>query len=393
MENITLTMKEQKRVEVIGMVFRGELDMAGAAMVLGVSERQAYRIKANIRLKGAKGAIHGNRGKSCSWRILEEKCDKIERLYRDKYKGFNDSHFREKLIEEEGIKNISREKVRRILRSKGILPVRKRRGPKHRSRRERKEMEGMMLQVDGSPHDWLEGRGPYLCLIGAVDDATGMVPSAIFEDAETTMGYLNLFNEIFKKKGLPMSIYSDRHTIFFTGREPTIEEQLANKRPVTQIGRAMEELGITLIPAYSPQAKGRIERLWGTFQDRLISELRLKGAKTKIEAQRVLNRFLPDYNRRFSKPPKSILLAWKPLPHSLNLKQILCCKYKRTVANDNTLSFNGTILQIPKMAHCLSFARKKVDLLVLLDGSIEVYYQNNRIAQFKNIKLVLMEAA
>lgn len=393
MEEITLTIKEQKRIDVMGKVFRGELNMAEAAMVLGISERQAYRVKDNIRLKGAKGAIHGNRGKECSWKLSKDDGNKIARLYREKYKGFNDHHFTEKLVEEEGFKNISREKVRQILRCKGIEPVRKRRYPKHRSRRERKEREGMMLQVDGSTHDWLEGRGPRLCLIGAIDDATGIVTSAFFEDVETTAGYFNLFEDIFLKKGLPMSIYSDRHSIFFTDREPTIEEQLTNKRPTTQFGRAMEELEIRLIPAYSPQAKGRVERLWGTFQDRLISELRLRGAKTKMEAQKILNRFIPDFNRRFSIPPNNTLSAWRPVPDSLNLKHILCCKYKRTVANDNTISFCGTILQIPRISPYRSFARKKVDVFVLPDKTVEIYYQNNKIAQFKNLDITLQEAA
>ena len=159
----------------------------------------------------------------------------------------------------------------------------------------------MMLQVDGSPHDWLEGRGPELTLVGAIDDATSQVPGALFVEAETSWAYLKLFLGAFKKKGLPQSVYSDRHKIFFTDREPTIEEQLKAKRPRTQVGRALEELGITLIPAGSPQAKGRIERLWGTFQDRLVSELRLEGAKSKAEAQAVLDRYLPRHNRRFAK--------------------------------------------------------------------------------------------
>ena len=156
-----------------------------------------------------------------------------------------------------------------------------------------------MLQVDGSPHDWLEGRGSYLTLVGAIDDATSQVPGAFFVEAESSWAYLKLFLGVFKKKGLPHSVYSDRHKIFFTDRQPTIEEQLADKRPRTQVGRALEQLGITLIPAGSPQAKGRVERLWGTFQDRLVSELRLEGAKTKQQAQAILDRYLPQHNRRF----------------------------------------------------------------------------------------------
>ena len=156
-----------------------------------------------------------------------------------------------------------------------------------------------MLQVDGSPHEWLEGRGAGLTLVGAIDDATSQVPGALFVEAETSWAYLKLLLGVFKKKGLAHSVYSDRHKIFFTDREPTIEEQLADKLPRTQVARALEELGITLIPAGSPQAKGRIERLWGTFQDRLVSELRLQGAKSKAEAQAVLDRYLPQHNRRF----------------------------------------------------------------------------------------------
>ncbi len=151
----------------------------------------------------------------------------------------------------------------------------------------------MMVEIDGSPHDWLEGRGPYLCLVGAIDDATSKVPAAFFEEQETSWAYLRLFLEMGKRQGLALSAYADRHSIFWTDREPTVEEQLAGKLPRTQVGRALEELAITLIPAGSPQAKGRIERLWGTFQDRLVSELRLAGAKTKEEAQAVLWKSFP----------------------------------------------------------------------------------------------------
>lgn len=286
MENtIVLTMKEQKRVGVIQRVFRREMTMAEAALVLGVTERQSYRIKARIREEGVKGVVHGNRGRRCGWKLSQKTERKIVELARGKYGGFNDHHLTEKL-EEEGI-GLSREKVRRVLRAQGIHSPRKRRAPKHRSRRERREAEGMMVQIDGSPHDWLEGRGPYLCLVGAIDDATSKVAAAFFEEQETSAAYFRLFLEMGKTQGLPISAYADRHSIFFTEREPTIQEELSGKRPKTQVGRALEELGVTLIAAGSPQAKGRIERLWGTFQDRLVSELRLVGAKTKEQAQAV----------------------------------------------------------------------------------------------------------
>ena len=354
--------------------------MAEAALVLGVSERHSYRIKARIGKEGVKGVIHGNRGRRCSWKLSEKTVKRLVELARGKYRGFNDHHLTEKLKEEEQIK-LSREKIRQILRSHGIASPRKRRPPKHRSRRQRREAEGMMLQLDGSPHDWLEGRGPYLTLIGAIDDATSKVPGAFFEDQETTWGYLKLFRDISRTKGLPLSAYADRHSIFWTDREPTVEEQLTGKRPRTQVGRALEELGITLIPAGSPQAKGRIERLWGTFQDRLVSELRLAGAKTKEQAQAALDHFLPQHNRQFAKPAVKTQPAWRKVDPK-RLEQSLCFKYQRVVAKDNTVRFKGALFQIPKRSPFLSYAGKKVQVHVLLDGSVEFFYQGERIARF-----------
>jgi hypothetical protein len=239
----------------------------------------------------------------------------------------------------------------------------------------------MMLQVDGSPHDWLEGRGPSLCLIGAIDDATGKVVGAMFVEAESTWGYFRLFSEVFNKHGLPQSVYADRHSIFWTDREPTIEEQLKNQRPSTEVGRGLQELGVTLIPAGSPQAKGRIERLWGTFQDRLVSELRRAGAKTQAQAQVVLERYLPEHNRNFSKPPALSEPAWRKAS-STQIQRALCFKQKRTVAKDHTVTFEGTLFQIPKQSPYRSYANKRIDVHVLLDGAVEFFYQNEKIARF-----------
>ncbi len=377
---VVLTMEEQKRVGVIQRVFRGELRMAEAALALGLTERHSYRIKARLREEGVRGVIHGNRGRRCPWKISEKTERRVVELARGKYRGFNDHHLSEKLEQEEGIK-LSREKVRQVLRAQGILSARRRRSPKHRSRRGRREAEGMMVQIDGSPHDWLQGRGPYLCLVGAIDDATSRVPAAFFEQRESSWAYLRLFFEMGRTEGLPLSAYADRHSIFWTEREPTLEEQLSGKRPKTQVARALEELGITLIPAGSPQAKGRIERLWGTFQDRLVSELRLAGAKNKEQAQAVLEKFLPQYNRRFSKPAAQALATWRKL-EAKRLVRSLCFKYPRTVARDNTVQFGGALFQIPKPSPSRSYANKKVQLHVLLDGSVELFYQNEKIARF-----------
>ena len=375
----TLTMRDEKRLDVIQRVFRSELTVVQAAVVMGVSERQCYRIKARVGQAGAKGVVHGNRGRPCKHKIKEKIVRRVVELARGKYQGFNDHHLTEKLKEQEQIE-LSREKVRRILRAHGMVSPKKRRGIKHRSRRERRASEGMMLQVDGSPHDWLQGRGPRLCLIGAIDDATSKVMGAFFAPAESSWGYFHLFCEIFTEHGVPQSIYTDCHSVFFTDREPTLEEQLINTKPTTEVGRGLEELGVTLILAHSPQAKGRIERLWNTFQDRLVSELGLRKAKTVEQATDVLNRYLPVHNRKFAKPARA-QPAWRKLS-AVKIERALCFKQQRTVAKDNTVTFEGSVLQIPKTSPYRSYANKRIDVHVLLDGAVEFFYKTEKIASF-----------
>ena len=203
----TLTMQDEKRLDVIQRVYRSELTVVQAALVMGLSERQCYRVKARVGKAGAKGVVHGNRDGRVNARLKEKMVRRVVELARGKYQGFNDHHLTEKLKEQEKIE-LSREKVRRILRAEGIASPKKRRGIKHRSRRERRASEGMMLQVDGSPHDWLQGRGPRLCLIGAIDDATSKVMGAFFAQAESSWGYFTLFSEIFKATWLtPVDLY------------------------------------------------------------------------------------------------------------------------------------------------------------------------------------------
>jgi transposase len=372
-------MKDEKRLDVIQRVYRSELTVIEAAQILSISERQCYRVKARVGKTGAKGVVHGNRGRPCKRKIKDKTVRRVVELARGKYQGFNDHHLTEKLEEQEKIK-LSRERVRRILRAEGISSPKRRRGIKHRSRRERRAAEGMMLQVDGSPHNWLQGRGPRLCLIGAIDDATSKVMGGLFAQAESSWGYFTLFCEVFRQHGLPQSIYTDCHSVFWTDREPTLAEQLINKKPATEMGRGLDELGVSLILAHSPQAKGRIERLWNTFQDRLVSELRLAKAKTIKQAQAVLERYLPVHNRKFSKPAKAEP-AWRKVS-ALQIERALCFKQQRTVAKDNTVTFEGTVLQIPKISPFRSYANRRVDVHVLLDGAVEFFYRKEKIASF-----------
>lgn len=239
----------------------------------------------------------------------------------------------------------------------------------------------MMLQIDASEHDWLEGRGPWLTLVAAKDDATGYT-WAQFVGAETTWAYLDLMGSVFRKQGLPVSLYSDRHSIFFVHREPTMIEQLRNKKPNTQFGRAMNELGVECIPAYSAPAKGRIERVFGVYQDRLVVMLRLAGAKTLEAANCVLADFLVEYNRRFTVPARSGISAFRQAPSKRQLDRILCLKETRTVNNDNTISFEGLVLQIPQKERWRSFTRERVEVFQLKDGSLEIIRKGECVARF-----------
>lgn len=376
-----LTMKEKNRIEVVQGVMDGRILVDEAGRVLNRSVRQIYRMLKRLRERGLAGLVHGNKGRRSPRRIGESIRKRIVVLARGKLSDINDTHLSEILLREEKIR-ISRQALRRILRGAGVAPKLKRRFPKHRSRRERKEALGMMLQIDGSPHDWLEGRGPRLTLIGAKDDATGHV-WARFEEAETTWGYMDLMRDIFVERGLPLSLYSDRHTIFHSPKEPTIVEQINRIKPLTQFGRAMEEMGITLIKAWSAPAKGRIENQWKTFQDRLVVELRLKGVKTREEANVLLKEFLKDYNRRFTVAPRKQEPVFRKAPPLTALDRILCLKETRTVAKDHTVSFEGLVLQIPPGKKYWSIARQKVHVLQLKNGSVEIAYKQQIVASFR----------
>lgn len=375
-----LTMTDQNKIEMIQAVMDGRVEVNEAGRVLNRSVRQIYRMLNGLRERGLSGLLHGNRGKKSPRKIKKAIRKKILALVRGRFANINDTHLTEILMREEHIE-ISREPLRRMLREEGIPPKRKRRCPKYRSRRERKESFGIMLQIDGSPHDWLEGRGPWLTAVGAIDDATGYVWGH-FEEAETTWGYLDLMRDVFLSQGLPWSLYSDRHTIFHSPREQTIAEQLKDEQPLTQFGRAMKECGITIIKAWSPQAKGRVERLWGTLQDRLVVELRLAGAKTREEAECVLQKFLREYNQRFTHLPKKSEAVFRKTPPLSVLDRVLCLKETRTVNKDHTVSFEGLILQIPPSRKFRSIARQKVLVLQLQDGSIEIVYKAQTVARF-----------
>jgi transposase len=376
MEKVTLNQREQNRLQVLNSVNQGKINIRQASTVMQISVRHTKRLLAGFRQRGAEALAHGNRGGVPYNKIDICVRDQVVGLAKTKYKGFNQQHFSEKLREQEGIP-LSRSTVRRMLLERGIGSPRHRKAPRHRSRRPRYPQSGMLLQTDGSPHDWLEGRGSKCCLISAIDDATSEVPYAYFQPQEDTTGYIRMLREITHTHGIPLALYHDQHSIFEVNEDkiPSLEEQLAGKRPQTQLSRLMAELGIQSISANSPQAKGRVERLWNTFQDRLVSELRLVGASSIQEANQVLKQFLPDYNRRFTVQPQEPGSSYRQ-PHSeFKPEEIFCYKYTRIVGIDNVVRFGKKRLQILPTVLRQSYARCKVEVHLRLDNSLAVYYQ------------------
>jgi len=375
MEKVTLNRKEQNRLQVLNEVNLKQISIGQAAVLMGVSLRHAKRLLAKYRKEGARALAHGNRGKT-PYNALDGLIrQEVVKLARTKYKGFNQQHLSEKLEEKEGIP-LSRSTVRRILLREGIASPRKRKAPRHRSRRERYPQAGMLLQTDGSPHDWLEGRGPKLCLIGAIDDANSEVVYAHFQKAETTAGYIRMLRAITESHGIPLALYHDRHSIFqVTDHQMTLDEQLAGKSPQTQLGRILEELDINSISANSPQAKGRVERLWGTFQDRLVSELRQAGACNADQANQVLDVFLPDHNRRFQVQAKEPGSAYRQPQPDFKPDQTFCYKYNRVAGIDNVVQFGQARIQILPTAQRQSYARCRVEIQVRLDETLVICYE------------------
>src|SRR5258707_1074973 len=376
-ETFTLSQKELQRVTVIHACIKGDMACARAGRFLGLSVRQGYLVNKRMREEGEAALAHANRGRPSPHRLPDAVRQRIVQLSRGTYAGFNDHHLREQLVEREGF-SLSRDTLRRLLRSNGLGSPRKRRAPAHRQRRARSARLGELVQLDGSPHDWLEGRGPRLTALGMQDDATGKILAAQFFPSETTFGYLCLLRQLLRRFGAPLAFYGDHSGIFVRNDDCwTVDEQLAGKRQPTQFGRALEQLSVTFIAANSPQAKGRVERLWGVLQDRLTSELRLANAVDLSSANAVLRAFITDYNRRFARKPREMETAWRDAPE--NLDRICCFLHERVVSNDNVVQWEGRRFQLPQQARRFSFAGAKVQIYQALDGRVALYYGDTRL--------------
>ncbi len=387
-EKVELGQREVQRFAVMSLVEAGRMLLKEAAEKMGLSYRQAKRIRKRVKEQGVRGVVHGNRGRSSPRRLDERVKAKVLGLSRKVYAAFNDQHFTEKLAEREGIE-LSREAVRKIRRGAGVGPKRKRRGKKHRKRRERKAQEGLMVIWDGSPHAWFGADSLPCCLMLAMDDATGGIWAARFFPFEGSWGYLWLLDQLVRQYGIPVSIYQDRHGSLHRNDDHwTLEEQLAGRQELTQVGQALAALGIQPIFALSPEAKGRIERLFATLQDRLGAEMNLAGIQTLEEANAFLeSTFLRAYNRRFAVLPRDSEKAWRSVPVGLDLRRVISFRYSAKVGLDNTVRLGGTVIDIPPGPKGRSYARAKVEVRQLLDGSWRIYHQNQLIAHHPSTAL------
>jgi hypothetical protein len=361
---------------VLTLLEGSQITTAQAAEALGLTTRQVRRLRAGLRCAGPAALIHGNRGHRSSRRLPDGLRTQLLALARGRYAGLNDHHLTEKLTAVEGIA-VSRATVQRVLRAAGVVSPRRRRPPRHRSRRPRRAQAGLLLQLDGSPFAWFGPTQPICSLLGAIDDATGAVLAGTFRAQEDAAGYLRLLHTLGRTVGLPAAVYTDGHGIFVRhDTHWTLAEELQGVQDPTQVGRALQALGIHHIVADSPQAKGRIERLWNTLQDRLVAELRLAGIATLAEANAFLPGFTGRFNARFARAAADTTPAWRPVPRGLDLDRICSLYTAATVLNDNTVRIQGTVLQIPAGPGGRGYAKARVEVRQLLDGSWRVYHHD-----------------
>jgi len=371
---MTLTPEEARRVHVLTLLEGKRITPAQAAEALGLTPRQVRRLRVGLRREGPAALVHGSRGRPAPNQLPESLRAQIVSLARGRYAGLNDHHLTEKLTTVEGL-GVSRATVQRVLRAAGVVSPRHRRPPRHRRRRPRRAQAGLLCQLDGSPFAWFGPTQPACSLLGAIDDATGAVLAGTFRAQEDAAGYLRLLHTLGRTVGLPAAVYTDGHGIFVRhDAHWTLAEELRGVQDPTQVGRALQTLGIHHIVADSPQAKGRIERLWNTFQDRLVVELALAGITTPAAGDVFLaTTFLPAFTAQFGVPPAVAASAYQPVPRTVDLDRTCAFHYTRQVALDNTVRVEDVVLQLGPGPHRRSYARAQADVVQCLDGSWRVY--------------------
>ncbi|MFH1453471.1 MAG: ISNCY family transposase [Armatimonadota bacterium] len=357
---------ELKRLYVINQVIEKKIKRTKACELLLLGYRQVGRIIKRVKEKGDAGIIHQSRGKPSNRGFTKKLKDTVIKLYRAKYNDFSPTLFSEKLFEIDKIK-INHETLRLWLIESGDWK-RIRKNRTHREWRERKPCFGEMIQIDGSHHAWFEDRGPWSVYMGYIDDATSKVFGR-FYGYEGTLPFMDSFKCYIRKNGIPLSVYIDKHSTYKSAAKPSIEDELNGIEPMSQVERALNELGVDVIHANSPQAKGRIERSFRTKQNRLIKEMRLKQINSAEEANKFLPEYLSKHNKKFAVKPREKANMHRPVPKGLNLDKILCIKTERVLKNDFTISYEGKLYQIKDKINA-----KKVMVEIRTNGSMFVTY-------------------
>jgi len=373
---IMMSERELKRSHIIHKVLDNELKQVKAAEFLSLSDRQIRRIVKRVRKEGEIGVIHKSRGRVSSRAIPKRIKDRVIKLYREKYWDYGPTLASEKLLETDKVK-ISDETLRKWLLGTGDWK-KVRKGRAHRQWRERKHYFGEMIQIDGSDHDWFEGRRPECVLMGYIDDATNNVYARFYE-YEGTIPLMDSFKGYANLYGLPHSVYIDKHSTYKSTAKPSIEDELSNTEPLSQVERALKELGVEVIHANSPQAKGRVERLFKTLQDRLIKEMRLRKIKTIDKANKFLEYYLPIFNNRFRFKAIEEGNLHREIPKGIDLDRILCIKTKRGLRNDWTVSHDKKLYQVIDHVHT-----KSVIVEDKIDGSMLIT-DKDKILKYKEI--------
>ena len=362
-----MSRRETKRLHIIHQALDKRITQKTAAELIDLSSRQIRRILKRVRKEGDDGISHRSRGKASNRRVPQKVKDKTLKLYREKYGDFGPTFACEKLFDVHEIK-LSDETLRLWLNQESI-PYEKRKGRKHRQWRERKHHFGEMIQMDGAHHDWFEGRGPECVLMGYIDDATGKV-NGRFYDYEGTMPAMDSFKRYIKRYGIPQSVYLDKHSTYKSNAKQSLDDELEDKKPMSQFERSLTELGVTVIHANSPQAKGRIERSFRTLQDRLVKEMRLARINSVVQANEFLIKYHPIYNAKFKVKPVSDVDVHQPTLSIRELNRIFCIREDRTLRNDFTIAYNGKLYQIKD-----AIKTQKVAVEERLDGSLHITHR------------------
>ena len=383
---ITLSTRDFERLRIISKVMDKDMIQMEASTILGISDRQIRHLIVKIREKGNKGIAHGNRGRESPKKMSKAQEERIAEIVKEEYPDFRPTLASEKLRESHGIR-VGREKLRQIMIAEGLWKVRKRPQRYVHQWRERKAYLGEMVQMDGSHHDWLENRGPRLVLMGYIDDATNRF-FGHFYDYEGIYPAMDSLERYIRLNGLPVSLYLDKHSTYKTTRQPDTEELLRGERARTQFERAVKELGIRVIHAHSPQAKGRVERVFGTLQDRLVKEMRLKGISEKEPANKFLKGYLPRFNEQFMRTARGEGDLHRSVPKEINLREILCIKGNRTINDGCIIKWKRRIFILDNSS--IALRRRKVEVREHFDGEITIKFNGRYLDGHEVFEVKLM---